>query len=277
MVWYLEDPAGREETAFLYVTSREAARYVDMLMAGYAADAFFGGMPRHLIAKAALQLPLARRPLQEFFAHSQAGLTPKTMLGRALVKLYHRDRSYPPPRIIGAAQLPEVDGLKPTGDQPFSEFLRRVLLRGAAGQKVERLHACFGLAFNSPFMDNKVSDCAFEIPDRLKIRGRTQKYILRKAFEDILPSHILSRRKTLQKLKHDLAFSEVLDHLAEEFLPPGSVSSRGLFEAGYVERLLQRPAGSAYATERAYRIWTMVLTEVWCQLFLDRRGQRPRM
>ena len=122
-------------------------------------------------------------------------------------------------------------------------------------------------------MDLKVIECALQIPDRLKIRGRTQKYILRRACAGLLSDTVLNRKKTLQKLKHDLEFSEVLDRLVETYLSPADVAARGLFDRDYVGKLTRRPAGRAYPTEQAYRIWSIVLTEIWARLFLDRRGR----
>jgi hypothetical protein len=42
-----------------------------------------------------------------------------------------------------------------------------------------------------------------------------------------------------------------------------------------VERLRRRPAGRPYSQERAYRLWSMLLTELWSRSFLDRRGATP--
>ena len=82
---------------------------------------------------------------------------------------------------------------------------------------------------------------AFSIPDSLKIHGRTQKYILRKAGAGLLPESILNFGKSFNRLKHDLQFSAVLDRLADELLSPAAVGQRGLFEPSYVSALRRRP------------------------------------
>src|SRR5437762_1957761 len=47
MVWHLEEPIGREDIAYLFVTAREAARHVDLVLAGFGFDGLFAGLPRH--------------------------------------------------------------------------------------------------------------------------------------------------------------------------------------------------------------------------------------
>lgn len=273
VVWFLEDPAGREETAFFYVTSRKASKYVSMLMAGYGIDLLFGGMPRHFLANLAFKLPLGQRSLSEFLTYTQSGQIPETLGGRLLTSMYYRGKQYPVPRVMGAQLAPHLPLVRPEGEQPLTQYLLQCLSNESVESKTERLHSCFGLSFNSPCMDPEIITCAAQIPDSLKIKGRTQKYILRRACEGLLPGSVLMRKKTLQKLEHGLEFSRVLDQLAERYLASSAVSSRGLFEPNYVDRLLRRSATEAYSTERAYRLWSLILTEVWCRQYLDQRGR----
>ena len=196
VVWLLEDPVGREETAFGCMTSIAAAKHVEVLMSGYGADGLFAGMPRHRFIKWAFDFPVFRRPLADFLAHTRSGQKPKTLLGKAMTTLYFTGKTPFAPRVLRATQLPKTDDLK-YGDQPLSRFLLNGILRDPVGSKIERLHSPFGIEFNSPFMDIKTIEYAFQIPDNLKILGKTQKHILRKAFADRLPPSVLSRRKTL--------------------------------------------------------------------------------
>jgi hypothetical protein len=85
----------------------------------------------------------------------------------------------------------------------------------------------------------------------------------------------LSFGKSFNRLKHDLQFSAVLDRLADELLSPADVGKRGLFEPSYVLALRRRPARKPYSQERAYRLWSLLLTEIWSRLYLDGRGAPP--
>jgi asparagine synthase (glutamine-hydrolysing) len=277
-VWHMEDLYGREEMVYLYMLAREASKHVQMLIAGYAADMTLGGMPRHLVARFAMRFPPARSTLAEFYRHTQTGLLPRSMMGRALMNLYHRGRrDYPPPQVLGSDHEPQTDPLKRAGTQPFSEFLARGIEDDLAWEQIEQLHAAWGMSFNAPFMNPEYLEGTLTIPDRLKLRGLTQKYAIRQAAKGIVPTDVQWRHKTLQRLRHDERFSSAIDRLADRLLDRASVRTRGLFDVQTVDRLRQRPAnGKPYSTAQAYRLWTLIETELWCRIFVDQRGERVR-
>jgi hypothetical protein len=86
---------------------------------------------------------------------------------------------------------------------------------------------------------------------------------------------MLNYGKSFNRLKHDLQLSLVLDHLADELLPNTQVAARGLFEPAYVAALRARPEGKPYSQERVYRLWSLLLTEMWSRIYLDNRGLPP--
>jgi asparagine synthetase B (glutamine-hydrolysing) len=116
---------------------------------------------------------------------------------------------------------------------------------------------------------------AFSIPDDLKIHGGIQKYILRKACAGLLPQQMLARGKSFNRLKHDTEMSDVLDRMADELLPRHAVAARGLFQPSYVADLRRRQRGKPYSQGRAYRLWSLLLTEMWSRMYLDQRGAPP--
>ena len=83
--------------------------------------------------------------------------------------------------MLGAHDMAAVRRLSAGGDQPLTNFLRRGFLVSPYQSPVERLYAGAGVRMNAHHTDPTFLAAAFSIPDRLKIRGRTQKYILRKA------------------------------------------------------------------------------------------------
>ena len=66
-----------------------------------------------------------------------------------------------------------------------------------------------------------------------------------------------------------------VDQMADDLLSPTALDRRGLFEAGYVAKLRRRAPDRPYSQERAYRLWTLLLTEFWARRFLDERGAAP--
>jgi len=275
MVWHMEEPIGREDIAYLYVAAREAARHVDLILTGFGFDGLFAGLPRHRVADVALHVPPAAESLREFYDYTVRGVEPRGLGGRALKALYFRGTDFPAPRVQGAAAVEPLSGFRTEGDQPLSQFLRKGFLVSPYQSPVERLYTAAGVRFNAHHTDPDFLATAFSIPDRLKIRGRTQKYVLRKACAGLLPASILNYGKSFNRLKHDLHLSAVLDEMAERLLSRTALAERGLFDPDYVARLRDRRADQPYSQERVYRLWSLILSEMWSRMYLDARGAPP--
>jgi asparagine synthetase B (glutamine-hydrolysing) len=52
-----------------------------------------------------------------------------------------------------------------------------------------------------PFLDHTLVEFAAAMPDRLKIHGTTQKYILKKAVKDLPPRSVIHRHKWASQLR----------------------------------------------------------------------------
>ena len=275
MVWHLEEPIGREDIAYLFVAAREASRYVDLIVTGFGFDGLFAGLPRHRLVDLGMKYPVFRRPLEEFFDYTYRSVEPRTLAGRALKKAYFRGREFPAPQLLGTPPLAAFGGFPRGGEEPLTNFLRRGFLTLPYQHAVERLYAGAGVRMNAQHTNPDFLAAAFSIPDRLKIRGKTQKYILRRACEGLLSPTILATGKSFNRLKHDTRMSELLDTLADDLLSEHALASRGFFDPRYVARLRRRASGRPYSQERAYRLWSLLLTEIWSRQFLDRRGAAP--
>ena len=273
MVWHLEEPIGREDIAYLYVTAREAARFVDVILTGFGFDGLFAGLPRHRLVDLATKVPLARSPLQQFYDFTFRSVEPRTASGRALKYAYFRGTDFPAPQVIGARPLAPFGGFpRSTTPQPLTTFLRGNLLMNPYQVAVEHLYTAVGVHMNAQHTNPEFVAAAFSIPDALKIRGTSQKYILRKACAGLLPPQALATGKSFNRMKHDLELADVLDAMADELLAPRAVAARGLFEPGYVASLRKRRPGQPYGRERIYRLWSLLLTELWSRQYLDLRG-----
>jgi asparagine synthase (glutamine-hydrolysing) len=61
--------------------------------------------------------------------------------------------------------------------------------------KADRMAMAASIEARSPFLDHKVVEWSARVPDQLKIRGRSGKYLLKKAFADYLPENVRKHRK----------------------------------------------------------------------------------
>jgi len=72
----------------------------------------------------------------------------------------------------------------------FQEYLPNDL-----NVKMDRCSMAHGLETRSPFLDTALVEWAFRLPDQFKLRGGVSKWILRRAFRDLLPGPIRRRSK----------------------------------------------------------------------------------
>ncbi len=281
-VWHVEEPVGREDVLSPFLCARAGEGEIDTLFGGYWSDALLGGMPRHRLILLARAIPPLRRGLLDVFRYSRLGLSPRTRTGRALLHLAFRGAVHPPVRVHGAQPLEEDAGLAAEtaafgndSPEPLSEFLYRALLLDCGKMYFDRVHAAFGVALNSPFFDPEVIACSLRMPDHLKIRGRVRKLVLREALRDLLPPAIAKRPKSLQRVRNDLALADVFERLAARMLDPETVRRRGLFDPDHVARVCRREPGAPYPRAQFYRLWSLVLCEIWCRNLVDREPDRP--
>jgi hypothetical protein len=214
--------------------------------------------------------------LRELYAYTQTGAAPRSTLGWLAVALANSGRWLSPPPIQGA------DGMPPAWvpDSGAPDALNTVVLRSLDAavnpfSSITRLHQAAGLKVHAIFFDADVVDAALAIPGRLKIvRGR-QKHILRRAGEGLLPARLTRLPKGMLRLRRDRRLRAILEGTAETLLAPAAVRERGLVDPGYVDRLRRRLGRPGYSMGEMYRLWSLLLLEQWCRIFLDARGRRP--
>jgi asparagine synthase (glutamine-hydrolysing) len=83
-----------------------------------------------------------------------------------------------------------------------------------------------------PYLDHRVIEFANHLPPSYKIRGMTEKWLLRRALADLLPDDILQRTKQPYRAPDSASFffdGQPLDYVAE------LMSGASLREAGYFD------------------------------------------
>ncbi len=268
LVWLMEECSGREESLLQHLVLAEAGRTgQQVVMGAYAADSLFAGMPRHKLLRMRELFPWLSTPLTEVFQLTQCGAEPRSLLGRAGKGILFGRRWFPPPQVAGATapvEAPDPGSL--------DQYLADGMLEAYDSSYLEPTLEAAGVEFRDPFQSLAMMDLALSIPARFNVTLRRQKGLLRDALADLLPESIRTRKKSIQRVRHDGKLSEVLDAMADELLGPETLRARGIVDPAYLEALRRRAPGAPYATERIYRLWTLLCLELWSRQFLDQRG-----
>jgi asparagine synthase (glutamine-hydrolysing) len=92
------------------------------------------------------------------------------------------------------------------------------------------------------FLDHHLAEAAMEVPPELRIRGTTEKWVLREAIRGVLPETLYRREKfafMAPPAHTDERKRRRLDDLTGEFLSAGAIAGAGLFDPGAVAAFLE--------------------------------------
>jgi asparagine synthase (glutamine-hydrolysing) len=112
-------------------------------------------------------------------------------------------------------------------------------LLSAQGDRVAMANSIEG---RFPFLDHRVIEFANRLPPSFKIRGMTEKYLLRRALSDMLPDEIVNRTKQPYRAPDSTSFffdGEPLDYVAE-LMSESRLRAAGYFDPIAVGRLFDK-------------------------------------
>jgi asparagine synthase (glutamine-hydrolysing) len=133
--------------------------------------------------------------------------------------------------------------------------------------KVDVASMANSLEARSPFLDHEFMEFAATIPSRLKLKGRSTKYILKEALRGILPDEVLFREKMGFGVPIDHWFRHELKEMAYDTLLGTQSRSRGYFNEDFVKRILDEHVSGKWNWQ--YHIYNLLMLELWHQQFLD--------
>jgi asparagine synthase (glutamine-hydrolysing) len=124
--------------------------------------------------------------------------------------------------------------------------------------KADRTSMAASLELRAPFLDHALVEWGLGLPADLKIRGATQKYVLKKALEPALPRKILYRAK--QGFSNDLApaLRSQAPLLRGRLLGEPMLAS-GLFSPQEIARLID--AHESGRVNHAQKLWLLLAFE----------------
>lgn len=128
--------------------------------------------------------------------------------------------------------------------------------------KVDRTSMAVSLEVRAPLLDHKLMELAARIPSSLKLRGRTGKYILKKAVSDMLPKEILERRKQGFAIPLDRWFRRELKDLAYDAI---FGKSDGILDVALLKRIWQQHQNKLY--DRSAHLWAVLMFQKWRERF----------
>ncbi len=136
--------------------------------------------------------------------------------------------------------------------------------------KQDQMSMAASIESRVPFLDHKLVEFAARLPERMKLRGLTTKYILRQAMADKIPSEILTRKKMGFPVPVGSWLRGEFRHLLDDYVLGARALERGIFEPDFVRNLVSRHLAGENHSER---LWMLVNFEIWHRRFIDGEEQ----
>jgi asparagine synthase (glutamine-hydrolysing) len=108
------------------------------------------------------------------------------------------------------------------------------------------------------------------LPERLKLRGGTTKYILRESMKGVLPEQILTRSKMGFPVPIGAWFRGAYRSIIDEYVLSERTLARGVFNGEVVRELVRRHQDGGENHDK--RLWSLVNFEIWQRQFFDGEG-----
>ena len=292
LAWHLDEPIADAACIPLFHLSRRAREEVVVVLSGEGADEALGGYPIYLKQ---LALETGRRfgPMVDLLAPllSTAIRNPKArkyldLATRELPDRYRGVsrafsdamveellRGLPGPRAVEriAPMYAPTQGLSP---------LRRMLYTDTKGWlpddlliKADKMSMAASIELRVPFLDHELMELSWSLPDYLRLRGRTGKYILRRAMQNRLPNAILERPKRGFPVPTSAWMRSELHEQMRATILASNGACRTLFPTTLLTRMLdEHRLARVDRTEELYALW---IFEAWHQKLLASPGREP--
>jgi asparagine synthase (glutamine-hydrolysing) len=138
--------------------------------------------------------------------------------------------------------------------------------------KTDRASMAHSLEARVPFLDPLVTNLAFALPTRHKVRGLAKKVLLRKAVEPLVPSEVVHGRKRGFSIPAAAWLRGELEPFARETLAPATLERQGFFRPEPVTRLLDEHAAGREDWSR--QLWGLLAFTLWYERHVEEEPPR---
>jgi asparagine synthase (glutamine-hydrolysing) len=157
-------------------------------------------------------------------------------------------------------RLPDPAG---EGINAFCWADTRYYLPGDMLVKVDRVTMAHSLEARVPLLDERLVDFAFRLHPRLKWRGRTGKWLMRRALRGVADPDVLARPKAGFNVPMPVWIAGPLRELFRDVLAPTAVGRAGLVRPAYVERLLAEH--EKRQADHSFRLYALLALHLWLE------------
>ncbi|MGH9970112.1 MAG: asparagine synthase (glutamine-hydrolyzing) [Pyrinomonadaceae bacterium] len=304
LVWHEDEPLAHPSSVALYFVSLLASQHVKVVLTGEGSDELLAGYARY--RKTILNLALgesyrsiAPPSIRSAVRKSIAGL-PASKVRQKLLRsfltvapeiesIYFDNFAVFSLSMQNELLSPEVRqrigpidpyaGVRSVlGETDAQSLLDRLLYADIKTylhellMKQDQMSMATSVESRVPFLDHKLVEFTCSLPERMKLRGGTTKYLLRQSMKGVLPESILSRSKMGFPVPIATWFRGVHSAVLDEYVLSERALARRIFNPEFVRQLVRRHQAGGENHEE--RLWALVNFEIWQRQFFDGEGSQ---
>jgi asparagine synthase (glutamine-hydrolysing) len=304
LVWHEDEPIGFIASVPLYFVSRLAQKHVKVVLTGEGSDEILAGYGRYAKTLQLLQYGEKYESLAPAFLR-QAVKSGVSNLPNSLNKKLSRtflsresdvenlffDNFAVFPKIMQEKLFSEETKARIAEKNPYfhqnewiknsdaENLLDKLLYADTKTylhellMKQDQMSMATSIESRVPFLDHKLVEYTAKLPERMKLRGRATKWILREAMKGVLPDEILTRSKMGFPVPVGNWFRNEFRHVVDEYVLSERAANRGIFSADFVKELVKKHNAGENHDER---LWFLVNFEIWQRRFFDGENEQRK-
>jgi len=288
---YLDEPFADSSAIPTWVVSKLARQHVTMVLSGDGGDESFGGYDNYryhklvgLVSKLPGSLRQAGRIAAEGVPQGIPAARNFKRLGRFVGQTFldpadqwwasrgqflpdDRRKVYTPwfRETLDGDDKTWFEGLREGAGRwtPLTRFFYldlKLYLADDILVKVDRMSMANSLEVRSPLLDYRVAEFAARLPEGLKLKGLTSKYLLKHALKEVLPKEVLHRKKRGFHIPLKGWLKEDLAGYARGVLLKRDAAVGRYIRPEFTRQLLDEHSSGR---DQSMKLWSLLVLESW--------------
>ncbi|MEB3178389.1 MAG: asparagine synthetase B family protein, partial [Nostocaceae cyanobacterium] len=268
----LDLPFGDGVTVPLYLLTQAASQETQVIFNGEGGDQLFAGWTNKPLIAAGVYQTEHPAGQETFIQHYL----------RTFHRLWGYEAQVFQPEVYTQIQniQPQdwlLEALDPTFSTSILHRLRRatLMLKGAQNihPRATNIGLAHGVKVRSLFCDLALAEWTFGLSGELCLQGATEKYILKKAVENLLPTEIVWRQKRGMGVPLTSWCLNNFWYKLGDWLNPGILQSENLIKPDLAAQIVFGELGAGIVGRRIGEIlWLLIIWQLWCREVLGKNS-----
>lgn len=135
--------------------------------------------------------------------------------------------------------------------------------------RVDKISMASSVEARVPFLDHELVEYAMSLPTSMKVRGKTGKYILKKALETVLPQDLLYSKKKGFGAPIREWFLSALGQELTGYILTSSLRRREIINYDFVDRMVSEHKDRK--ADWSFHLWAILNLSLWYDRWIERK------